>query len=166
MQTITKFIITLDDKMGLFASITLLANMFLIVYSVLGRVFFAKPVSGLVDMVSLIFALTCVFSFCYTEKNKGHVRMDLFLQKAPRAGKFILHSATGIIAILILGFIVVSMYSYVSKTFAAGNITLTIGIPIFPFALVTAISMTFFLATLVLNFYHAYEDIKQMRYGG
>ena len=148
----------LDDKMGIFANITLVANMLLIVYSVLGRVIFKKPVLGLVDMVSLIFALTCVFAFCYTEKEEGHVRMDLLIQNAPRIGKIILHTITGVIAILVLVFIMAAMYSHAVKTFAAGNISLTIGIPYFPFVLVTAISITFFLVTIVLNFIKAYGE--------
>ena len=163
MQAIEKIIFKIDDHLGTLANITLAANMFLITYSVIGRIAFSHPLGGLVDMVSFIFALTCAFSFCYTERSHGHVRMDLFLQKANRTGKIVLHTITGLIALFILVFIVISMYSYAAKTLAAHNITMTIAIPYFPFVLVTAISLTLFLATMLVNFVRAYDEwrVKQ-----
>ena len=158
MQAISKIIYKIDDGLGTFASITLVANMAIITYSVLGRILFSRPLGGLVDMVMMIFGLTCALSFCYTEKEKGHVRMDLLLQKLPRVGKIILHSVTGIIAIFVLIFIMTSMYQYAAKTLAAGNITMTVAIPYFPFVAVLAVSITLFLATMVLNFVKAYDE--------
>ena len=158
MQALTTIVYKINDKMGMLANITLIANMLIIVYSVLGRILFRSPLGGLVDIVSFIFALTCAFSFCYTEKEKGHVRMDLLLQKLPRVGKIIIHSITGAIAIVVLFFIMTSMYSYASRTLAAHNITMTVAIPYFPFVVVLAVSITLFLATMVVNFVRAYEE--------
>ena len=158
MPAFAKIIYKASDYIGLLANITLVANMCIIVYSVMGRIMFSKPLGGIVDTVSFIFALTCAFSFCYTEKEQGHVRMDLLLQKLPRVGKIILHTITGLIAILILIFIVVTMYSYAAKTLAAGNITMTIAIPYFPFVAVTAVSLSLFLLAMVVNFVKAYEE--------
>ena len=158
MQALTKIIYYIDDKLGFLANLTLVANMGLIVYSVMGRIVFSKPLGGLVDMVMMIFALTCVLSFCYTEKEKGHVRMDLILQKLPRVGKIILHTITGAIAIFVLVCITTAMYQYAGKTLAAHNITMTVAIPYFPFVIVAAISLTLFLATMVLHFVKAYDE--------
>ena len=158
MQIVTKVVGKLCDSIGMITNISLAANMLLIVYSVLGRVAFSKPVGGLVDYVSMIFALTCVCAFCYTEKEKGHVRMDLLIQTLPRIGKIIVHTITGIIAMAVIVFIVMSMYTFAGKTLAASNATMTVGIPYFPFVVVTVISMLLFLAAMAVNFVRAYEE--------
>ena len=158
MQIVFRLIGKICDSIGMLANITLVANMLLIVYSVLGRIVFSKPIGGLVDYVSMLFALTCACAFCYTEKEKGHVRMDLLIQSLPRIGKIIIHTLTGIIGMVVIVFIMMAMYAFAMKTLAAGNITMTVAIPYFPFVLVTAISLTLYLAAMAVNFIRAYEE--------
>jgi TRAP-type C4-dicarboxylate transport system permease small subunit len=84
--------------------------------------------------------------------------MDLLLQKIPKPGKVILHTFLGIIAMAVLFLIVISLYQYTVKTLQAHNISMTIALPYFPFVLVTAISMTLFFITMLVNFLHAYDE--------
>ena len=158
MRIFSKVVYFIGDKVGLMASVALFANMAIVTYSVVGRVVFSKPIGGLVDMVSVIFALTVALSMSYTEKEKGHVRMDLLIQKLPRVGKIIVHTITGLFAMLVLVAIVYMMFTYAGKTLAAHNITMTVHIPIFPFVLVMAISITFFLVAMLHNFIKAYDE--------
>ena len=158
MQVFSKLIGFISKYIGILASIALTANMAVVVYSVMGRVVFSKPLLGIVDMVAVIFALTSAFSFCYTETQNGHVRMDLLIQKLPRIGKIVVHTITGIVGMTVLTILMVSIYYYASKALAANNITMTIDIPYFPFVMVTAISLTFFLIAMIYNFIRAYDE--------
>lgn len=158
MQVFSKIVFFIGDKIGILANIALVANMGIIVYNVLGRVVFNKPLGGLVDMVSVIFALTVALSISYTEKENGHIKMDLLIQKLPRMGKIVLHTVTGVFAMAVLALLTYMMYYYAGKTLAAHNITMTVGIPIFPFVAVIAVSMTFYFVAMVHNFIKAYGE--------
>jgi TRAP-type C4-dicarboxylate transport system permease small subunit len=92
---------------------------------------FGHPLTGAYDFVEILGAITIAGALPYTTACKGHVAIELFLQKLPRRGRAVLDAFVRIVSILMFAFLTWRFIQYGAELKASGQVTLTLRWPIF-----------------------------------
>ncbi|MDT8860726.1 TRAP transporter small permease [Alkalihalobacillus sp. MEB130] len=141
------------------AGLCITLMMFLIVGNAIVRVF-AKPFSGTVEVVGWLAAIAISFSLGYTQLQKGHVSIDLLIQKfhpvIQKGVQLIIYAAS----LLFFAMVGWQMIVYATSLMNAGTVSSTLRIAFYPLVYLVAIGfigITFALLT---------DLIKLLKVGG
>lgn len=80
------------------AGVALISMMLLIVFNSVKRLF-SDPISGTVEIVSWLGAVTGVFALGYTQLNKGHIYIDMLINNFPPLIRKIIHTIMNVLSI-------------------------------------------------------------------
>lgn len=87
------------------AAAALLVVMVIVCANVIGRSLFEMPVKGTVAIVSLLGAIVIGWAIAYTQVVKGHVRVDLLVQRLPHRIQYVVDSVINLIGLALFGLI-------------------------------------------------------------
>lgn len=132
MKTFKKVITTINTASGYLSCVLIFFNMAVITYNVIMRMAFNKPISGLVDIVSLVSAAAAAAALGYTEMQKGFIQVDFVKEYFPKSIQHFLHVILGIISIATLGFLAVRFYIYGINCLNLGTATMTMRLAYWP----------------------------------
>ncbi len=120
------------NALNYLAAAAVLAMMLLTTLDVILR-FFRCPISGTYEMVGYLGALTISLALATTSLNSGHIAVDVFMKRLPKRLSFIidrlnLAAAAGM-------FLVITWYlvRYAADSRSAGEVSMTLQIPVYPF---------------------------------
>jgi len=123
----------LNGVMKWVGGIALGAMLLLVVTDVVGTKFFAWPVPGGIELVGFFAVLVAAFPIAYTQWRRGHIEVEYFVEKLSPLPRQIVY---GIVTLLGLGlFIVLAWQSYeLGRSLQlSGEVSMTQGIPFYPF---------------------------------
>jgi TRAP-type C4-dicarboxylate transport system permease small subunit len=126
---------------------------------IIGRAF-GHPIPGTYEIVSFAGGLVVGLAIPITSRVKGHVIIDIALDKFPEALRhklFLLTRFMGIVLFLMIGY---STFKMGTQIRSAGEVTQVLGLPIYPAAY--AMGIAFFMECIIL----AEEAIRSMIGGG
>lgn len=150
LKSISRAIYLLEVIVTLIAGAALIVSMLAIVLDAGGRYFFSSPLVGTREVVSGILMVAVVWlSFSRTQRLEGHVRMDLFLQKAPAKAQRITRMIGYIVGIgVALVFAITTFGNFMDGlgTRIIGAITL----PVWPAWAIACVGSLVFLARLIV----------------
>ncbi|MFD1708945.1 TRAP transporter small permease [Siminovitchia sediminis] len=137
----------LNQGLAYLAGLSLICMMLLVVFNSIKRLF-SDPISGTVELVSWLGAMTAVFSLGYAQLHKGHVFIDLLIVKFPPALHKLTHSLVNVLSILffIMAGWQISLYGISLKQ--SGVVSETMQISFYP--LVILCSLGFFSLVLAI----------------
>jgi TRAP-type C4-dicarboxylate transport system permease small subunit len=81
MDKIKKIIQVIENLLISIAGVMFLIMMFLGVGDVLGRYLFNKPIRGALEISQILMGGIVFLSWAHTQKEKGHVSVDLFIDR-------------------------------------------------------------------------------------
>jgi TRAP-type C4-dicarboxylate transport system permease small subunit len=119
--------------LNVIASAALTFMMFLTVADILMRAF-GHPLVGTYEIVSLALALVIGFGIPPVSMDRGHVFMEILLEKLSPRGKAIMNTATRIVCIILFALIAYNLFSIGSEFHSSGEVSPTIKLPFFPVA--------------------------------
>jgi C4-dicarboxylate transporter, DctQ subunit len=143
----------IEDWMNLFAVGIIMFLMFFSVSEIIGRYLFNSPIPGHVEIVELIMAGVVYLGIAHTEKEGGHVRMELFLTKVLKNRAY--HSAEMItVALSFCVYLIILIFSFKStvNAFQVGDTTGYIYWPTWPSKLAIPIGCFFLCIRFILEF--------------
>jgi len=117
--------------LNVIASAALTFMMFLTVADILMRAF-GHPLVGTYEIVSLALALVIGFGIPPVSMDRGHVFMEILLEKLSPRGKAIMNTATRIVCIILFALIAYNLFSIGSEFHSSGEVSPTIKLPFFP----------------------------------
>ena len=145
------------------AAVALFGMMAVTVIDVIGRYFFNSPLMGAYELVGILLAMAGTWAMAYTQIQKGHIRVDFVFRRFPKGGQGILTSLAhfvGLIAFSVLTWrLIVFADYYLSLT--KGSATDTLGIPLFPFVVITAIGTGMLALVLLNDFIRSLAEVKR-----
>lgn len=147
MKKIEYLVRTIAEKFNLISAAAVVLIMLVIVVDITMRIF-RISLPGAYDIVSLLGTLVIAFSLTYTTVMKGHIAVDLVYQKIPeKIHPFIdlFNDAAGFLFFAALSW---QSFVYSASLKAAGEVSLTIKIPTYPF--VAGIGLSCFLLSIYL----------------
>ena len=121
------------------AAAALIVVMVIVCANVIGRGFFETPVKGTVDIVGLLGAIVIAWAIAYTQVVKGHIRVDILVQRLPHRIQYIVDSVIDLIGLALFALISWQTIIFAKAIFETGELSEVLKIPITPFASVVAI---------------------------
>lgn len=91
-------------------------------------------------------------------KMDNHVRIDYFINKAPKIIRYIINNLTNLLNSFVAVFIIVSAIEYMSKIWSVKSSAASIPVPLYFFAVI--IGMTIMAVVYSINFYQGVKKHK------
>ena len=152
MKSFRTVVYTLDQYFGYLSCFFIVANMLIVVYSILMSHFFNSPIAGLTDIVGFVSALNVAFALGYTEKERSFVQIEFVANFFPMILQVIIHVIVGVINMSILTVVLLQFFNYGLSTYASGNVTWVMYLPFYPVAFACCIGFALYLLTTVVHF--------------
>lgn len=116
------------------------------------RYVFNRPIVGSYDLSEYMMAIVVAFAIAYCAFLKGHVRVDLVVTHFPPRVQAIIDSFTGLLSLILFGFITWQSYVYMKLLFDSGLESTVLLIPRFPFAGLVCLGSAFLTIVLLADF--------------
>lgn len=133
MLRFEKNVNTVAEWFNVVAAFMLLAMMLATMLDVVMR-FFGRPVPGAYEMVGLFGCSMIALALGYTSLLRGHIAVDLAVRKLPRSAQLVVDGLNTLTAVLLFAVIARQSLLHGVALMRTGEVSLTIQIPIFPFA--------------------------------
>jgi len=126
LRSISKFL-------NIIAGIAVTFMMLLTVTDVLLRAV-GHPIIGTYEIVALSLALVIGFGIPQVSLDRGHVYMDLLLEKLSKRGKKVTNTSTRVLCLILFTFLGYNLFNVGARFHASGEVSATIKIPFYPVA--------------------------------
>ncbi|AXI00220.1 TRAP transporter small permease [Sporosarcina sp. PTS2304] len=133
-----KFTDYLNQFLAIIAGTALLLMMLLIVFNSIKRIF-SDPISGTVEIVSWLGAITGIFALGYTQLNKGHVYIDMVLEKFPRLAQKTIHTCMNVLSAVFFSLAAWQLFLFGLKLQSDGIVSQTIQFSFYPLVILSSI---------------------------
>lgn len=147
MQRFEKILVSISGKCNRIAALAIVLMMLITSLDVMLRLF-GSPIPGVYEIVGLLGSLAIAFALAYTSIEKGHIAVEVLVQRLPQrvqSGITILYSAVACLFFLLSSWVCVD---FAMELYQSGEVSLTIKMPTYPF--VVGIGLGCMLLSLVL----------------
>jgi TRAP-type C4-dicarboxylate transport system permease small subunit len=131
MSFFLKWILNLSRWAQIVAGVALTGIMGITVTDVILRSF-NRPVVGSYEIVALLGAVVIAFSLPFTSWVRGHIFVDVLVQKLPRTSRKGVHYATRVLGIVLFFLISWNLFKMGSDLQKSGEVSPTLQIPFYP----------------------------------
>ncbi|MCF8054927.1 MAG: TRAP transporter small permease [Deltaproteobacteria bacterium] len=128
-RAVEKMSATLNDL----AAVALVLLMLLGVLEVSLRPF-AQSLGGAFEISGFLGILIAAFALAHTARVKGHIAVDFLVQRLSLRKRLIMEVLLTLGGSIIFGGVALSGFSYSGDIFKANEVSMTIGMPVYPFA--------------------------------
>ena len=142
-----KIIIKITNAGNGIAAISIVFIMLLTSLEVILRIF-RISITGSYDLISLCSTVAISFSLGYTSLQKGHISVDLLVQRFPYSIQRVIKFINACIAFVLFGILTWQSFLYAVRLKNAGEVSATLQISIYPF--VFGLTLGSFLLCFVL----------------
>lgn len=92
------------------------------------------PIIGTFEIVALLLALVIGFGIPQVSLDKGHVYMEVLLDKLSKRGKNVMQTFTRVLCLGLFAFIGGNLFNVGARFHSSGEVSATIKIPFYPVA--------------------------------
>lgn len=124
LQKVSKILSTIGG-----AALTFM--MFLTVADVLLRAW-GRPILGTYELVSLTLAIVIGFSIPKVSLDRGHVYMEIVLEKLSKRDRAIMNTFTRLLGIILFAIIAYNLFLIGNEFHISGEVSSTLKLPFFP----------------------------------
>lgn len=130
----------------------LVVIMFLTAADVIGRYVFNRPILGAVELIEFMMAIVVAFCIAYCAVMKGHVRVELVVERLPQRAQAIIDSITSLLGFGLFSLIAWRSFVHLNVVFDSKATSLVLLIPVFPFVGVVTLCSAMFALVLLADF--------------
>ncbi|MEN6389352.1 MAG: TRAP transporter small permease [Syntrophomonas sp.] len=141
------------------AGFCLTATMLLIVINILLRVIWRSPITGTIDYVNVLSALTIALALAYCAVKNGHIMIDLVVEKWPARAQALVDSLISLLSLIF--WIVATWYTveYGITMMNKGVLMSTASIPVYPVLYLIALGLS---ALSVVLLHRTIQNIRKV----
>lgn len=129
----------LSGWLALAGSLVLFAMMMLTTVDVVRRYFFNNPITGALEISEYMVALVVFCFLGITQREKGHVAVDLVVAYLPSGTRRLIEAAVQFISLVLLAFMTWRTVVYGLETMEMGEYSSILQIPKAPFVFAVAL---------------------------
>ncbi len=122
----------------------------LIVLDIILRLF-GVPLLGTYEIIEIVMSIVVFASFAYTQTEKGHIHVTMFLVLMPTKMRFICYSLTSFVSTFLVGAITYAAFTYAGKLIEKGTSSGVLGIPFYPFYYLESLAMAIFTIIMLID---------------
>jgi TRAP-type C4-dicarboxylate transport system permease small subunit len=149
---------TAAARLNWVAAAAIVAMMLLTVADVVLRLF-RMPIPGTYEMVGFLGAAIIAFSLAYTASEKGHITVDVLVQLFPKKGQAFIDALNELIGAAFFGLIALAGMEAASEIKNAGEVSLTLELPIHPILYGIAAGCAFLASILLRDFFASLKRV-------
>jgi TRAP-type C4-dicarboxylate transport system permease small subunit len=94
---------------------------------------FRRPVPGTYEIIGFLGTVVIAFSLAYTSLEKGHIAVELLVEKLPRRIRAGVESVTSLIGAALFALITWQSMAYAADLKHSGEVSVTLTMPIYPY---------------------------------
>lgn len=152
-----QFFNEIGKYLALLSGLAVFSLMIIAVISVGGRNFFDQPLSGYVDWIEQAMPLIAFMGISYTQRNGGHIRMDMVVGKLSGRTLYAVELLTTIAILFVMVLIVWGSWEHFQRSFDfsaplwSRDSSMDIGIPLWPAKLLAPVAFSVLCCQLVIQ---------------
>jgi TRAP-type C4-dicarboxylate transport system permease small subunit len=133
IERIERFTNTLSKWLNWVAGIGLVGMLGLIVSDVIGIKLFNNPIPGAIEITAFLGVVVTAFAIAYTHITRGHIKVEFFIIRLPARVQVIIASFVFLLGIILFALLAWRSYEYGRILQVTGEVSMTQGIPFYPF---------------------------------
>lgn len=161
MKRFERIVNSLSKWLNWIAGIGLVLMLLVIVIDIIGAKLFRSPLPGGVDTVSLLGVVVIAFAIAQTQIVHGHIEVEFFVMRIPEKARNIIAGIIYSLGILLFVLLSWQSFDFGYKLQLSGEVSMTMGIPLYPF--VYGITFSCIVVVLVLLLQYLKEVLKVVK---
>jgi TRAP-type mannitol/chloroaromatic compound transport system permease small subunit len=143
--------------LALLSGLAVFSLMILAVISVGGRNFFNQPLSGYVDWIEQAMPLIAFMGISYTQRNGGHIRMDMVVGKLSGRTLYLVELITSLLILTLMVLMVWGSWAHFERSFDfaaplwSRDSSMDIALPLWPAKLLAPVAFSVLCLQLVVQ---------------
>jgi len=137
------------------------AMLFLVAVDVIGAKVLSLPVSGAMDLTSLLGLLIIGFSMTQTYMKGRHITVDFLIIRASQRLQNVLRCLNAVLCMIFFLFVVWRLFLYAHDLQMYGEKSLTVKIPLFPFAYALGVAFVPMLLAVPIQLYRKWKGSRE-----
>ena len=129
MKTI---LLQITKKLNMVSAAAVIFIMLLTCADVVMRLF-GSPIPGTYELVGYFGSLIISFGIAHTSVVRGHVAVNLLVDRLPPTAQNLIEGVGDIVAVVLFGILAWHSQVYARDLLNTGEVSLTLGVPIWPF---------------------------------
>lgn len=147
-----KFIRKIPDAFGFVSALLMVAIWALMLAEVIALNIFKSPILGSSEIATYFYVTAAYFGFCYTQKEKGHICVELLYDRLGAKAKKLVDIISFVLGDVLFGFFTYFTWKMFANSWAIKEIQLTaMKMPVYFLKLTVAIGVTAMLVQLILD---------------
>lgn len=159
MQMIKEWVNRLSDWGESVAVYGILLMVALTCADVISSKFFNMPIADSTELVRLVQVVTIGLAIASTQKVGLHINVDMFLIRWPLRAQALVRSLTSLLGLAIFTIAVYKGIQYGYSLHDANEVTGTLRMPIYPFALVFSLALIPLACMLLFDFIESVREV-------
>lgn len=159
MSRIKNWVERLSRIMDIMAATAVLLTMLVIVANIIMRSVFHNPLTGIMDYVMILTAVTIALALAACAVQNGHIAVDLVIDKFPVKVRNVIDTLTSLTSLVFWTLAAVFMLDYANNMAVTGTLFPTTQLPFAPVLVVIAAGI-FALAVVIL--YRLLDNVRNM----
>lgn len=157
LSRLDRMLLPLERFCALASGLAIFSLMFLAVYSVTGRKFFASPMMGYVDYIEALMPLIAIMGISYVQRDGTHVRMDMLIGALKGRALWFFEFVSVILMLVLVTLLVWGSYEHFGRSFdcarplCSRDSSIDVGLPTWPSKLIVPIAFAVLAARLILQ---------------
>ena len=154
LSVIEKWVIRLTEALNWIAAAAVALMTIVTCADILLRLI-RRPIPGSYEIVGLLGAVFVSFSLAYTSLKRGHIVVDFLVAKLSKRGQTIFEITNASVCSLFFAIVTRQCLLYAASMRSAGEVSMTLQLPIYPFIYGIALGCASLSAVLLLRFLQA-----------
>ena len=151
----------LESLLTFLGGIVILLLVLLATANILGRWILSMPINGYVDWVEQAMAFFAFLGISYTQRDGGHIRMDILVSHLRGRLLWSVELFSTIITLVITLVLIYGSWLHFYRAWSIGDSSLDINLPTWPAKLVVPVSLTILALRLLLQIWGYLRAIAQ-----
>ncbi len=157
LSRLDRMLLPLERFCALASGLAIFSLMFLAVYSVTGRKFFASPMMGYVDYIEALMPLIAIMGISYVQRDGTHVRMDMLIGAVKGRALWFFEFISVVLMLILVTLLVWGSYEHFGRSFdcarplCSRDSSIDVGLPTWPSKLIVPVAFTVLVARLILQ---------------
>lgn len=157
LSRLDRALLPIERICAIMSGLAIFSLMFLAVYSVTGRKFFASPMLGYVDYIEAAMPIIAIMGVAYVQRDGTHIRMDMVVSKLRGRWLWLFELISVLLMLVLIVALTWGAWDHFDRSFdcarplCSRDSSIDVGIPIWPSKLVVPVAFGVLVLRLLIQ---------------
>jgi TRAP-type transport system small permease protein len=161
MNSFERFTMRLSQWFNWIALAGLILMLGLVAVDIVGAKIFKQPIPGAMDLTSLLGLVVIAFSVAQTQVMNRHITVNFLTLRLRKRFRMLVRGISNLLCVLFFAVIIWRAFMHALDMHILGDASLTVKVPLAPFAYGLAIAFVPMLLILLIKFYHIIKGVDE-----